>query len=47
MVGCERKKRGSVLVLFDFLLDVADFLGELLEGVFVSLVLDLELWRIC
>lgn len=35
--------KGGVLVLFCFLLDVTDLLGQLLECVLVVLILDLEL----
>ena len=31
-------------MLFSFLLDIANFLRDLLEGVFVSGILDLEVW---
>lgn len=31
-------------MLFSFLFDIADFLRDLLEGVFVSGILDLEVW---
>lgn len=37
--------RGDSLVLFSLLFDVADFLGELLQSVFVCAVLQLEIWE--
>lgn len=40
-----RRGRNIVLVLFSFLLDIADLLRKLLENVLVVGILDLQLWR--
>lgn len=39
-----RKGRVCLLVLLGFLLDITDFLRNLLQGVFVSAILQLEIW---
>lgn len=41
------KGRGYILVLFGFLLDVADSLGDLLERVLVVGVGHLKVWHGC
>ena len=43
--GLETSDEGFVLVLFCLLLDVTDLLCQLLQRVFVVLVLSLELWK--
>lgn len=39
------KSRVCLLVLLGFLLDITDFLRNLLQGVFESAILQLEIWK--